>query len=649
MAFFIIAVLGMLLLGGGIYFGVNYAVERVVVADAKDKTQAWIDYFLSAMPDLDELLVNGQLTPAQRSVINAAEKVGDIFRFKVYSADARQILVSDDPNLAGAVQDKEPKHSLEAAAVMTAGTSDIQFHETAKAGTPPAYVEAYVPIIDDGGKTHGVIEVYVDQTHTTSLLRTTFTALALGLAIVVALGFGLLSFAVLLRSRQVKAARKEAEFFALHDPLTGLLNRVGFAERVKAAMDAPAWETAALVGFDIDGFKSLNETHGEAAGDQLLRHMARCLAGPIREREASGRLGGDEFMVLLRNREPEDVRTYVETVLAAVREPITVDGRVISGTLSAGIYMIGPRDEMARALYRTDVALYQAKVDGRNTARQFSAEMESRIASRRALEARLRDAVRNEGLAVYFQPLMDARQRACIGFEALVRLLDGEGGTISPAVFIPVAEDLGLINEIGAWVLREATRVAAGWPENLTVAVNLSVSQFGDGRLVETVREALAESGLPPHRLELEVTESMLIEDPGRVGAQLAELRALGASIAMDDFGSGYSSLGYLWQFGFDKLKIDRAFITALDANEGRAREVLDTIIMLGHKLDMRVTAEGIETERHADVLAELGCDQLQGFLYARPAPATELAAFLMQSYGETGVGRVTGRKAIAG
>jgi diguanylate cyclase (GGDEF)-like protein len=630
---FAIAILGMVLLGSGIYFGVNYAVQRAVVVDAEDKAHHWTEYFLTAMPDLDRLLAGGELTPAQAQVITTAETVGDVFRFKLYSPAARQVLVSDDASEADEDDDNEsPDHNATAAAVLATHRPNIELHDRAESGMPPIYVEAYVPIAGKSGPTHGVVEVYIDQTGTAGLLRTTFAALAVGLAIVAALAFGLPTLAFLFRSRQVRDARREAEFLAHHDPLTGLLNRTAFADRVRAALVRPPGETATLVAFDIDAFKAINETYGEAAGDLMLKHAGRALTGALRAGEVAGRPGDDHFVVLLRNRPPDEVRAYAETALAMVREPISVEGHAVGARLSAGIYEIEPDDDVARAIYRADVALYQGKVDGGNVARRFSTAMESKIAARRALETRLREAVRDQGFVLHFQPLVAAATGRCSGFEALLRLPDGAGGMISPAVFIPVAEDIGLITEIGAWVLGEATRIAATWPEDLFVAVNLSVQQFGDRRLVETVRQALAASGLAARRLELEVTESMLMESASAVGAQLSELRDLDISIAMDDFGTGYSSLGYLWQFGFDKLKIDRSFVMALDADEARAREVLDTIVVLGHKLDMRVTAEGIQTERQAEVLTALGCDHLQGFLYARPLPATELAAFLLRS-----------------
>jgi diguanylate cyclase (GGDEF)-like protein len=622
----------MAVLGSSIYFGVNYAVERAVIADGHDKARHWAEYFLSNMPELDRLLDDGRLDPQQVEVIKAAEKLGDVFRFKLFDLRGGVVLASDE-----ARYEQEPagsrEHSATAEEVLATGRSEIEVNDgTGKQNRPPLYVEAYVPIVDSSRTMHGVVELYIDQTGTARIFRATFAVLAVGLAVVAALAFGLPTLAFLMRSRQVSEAKRRVEFLAHHDPMTGLLNRSTFNERLAADLQRSHEQgtPVAVVFVDVDDFKAINDTFGHEAGDEFIKHVARCLSGLAGVEDFAARPGGDEFTVALVGRKADEVVQYVEAAMQAVREPLTIRGRAVSGRLSAGIYFVEAGASLEDAMHKADVALYQAKVDGRNTYRQFTAEMEADMMARRALEQKVRDATATGGFALHFQPLLDAETKLCAGFEALLRLPDGEGGFIPPGAFIPLAESMGLINEIGVWVLNEASRVAASWPADLFVAVNLSVKQFADGKLVEHVKAALEKSGLSPRQLELEVTESMLIENAEAVGAQLKELHKLGVSIAMDDFGTGYSSLGYLWQFGFDKLKIDRSFVAALDARDPRAREIVDTIIMLGHKLEMTVTAEGIETDYHASVLSELACDHFQGFLYGRPAPATELAAFLL-------------------
>ncbi|MEO8882220.1 MAG: bifunctional diguanylate cyclase/phosphodiesterase [Devosia sp.] len=543
------------------------------------------------------------------------------------------MLVSDDAKEADEDDDEEsPDHNDTAERVLQSSIPIVAIHADAEQGQPPLYVEAYVPIADASGSKHGVVEVYIDQTRTAALFRTTFAALAVGLALVASLAFGLPTLAFLFRGRQVAEARRKVEFLAHFDPMTGVLNRAAFATRLEKALRKAKADRGglAIVLFDVDDFKSINEAYGQAAGDAFLVHAAHCIESALGPRDICGRQGGDEFLALLAGRSDTEVAGYVEAVMNAMGQPINVDGRPIGGKVSAGVYMIDRNASFSEVLHRVGVALYQAKVDGRNAYRRFSPAVDAAMASRRALEERLRDATSNNGFELYFQPLLFAQTKVCAGFEALLRLPDGAGGMIPPSTFIPVAESIGLINEIGGWVLNEATRIAAEWPSDRFVAVNLSVRQFADGTLVVKVKDALAKTGLSPSQLELEVTESMLIDNAERVVTQLQELKALGVSIAMDDFGTGYSSLGYLWQFGFDKLKIDRSFIAALDADGTRAREVLDTIIVLGHKLDMTVTAEGIETEYQASVLSDLACDHVQGYLYGRPSPPSELAAFLL-------------------
>ena len=634
----VIALLGMVVLGGGIYFGVNYAVERAVASDAQAKAQQWADYFLTAMPDLDRLIADGRLTDEQTGIVHTAEKLGDVFRFKLYDPKARTILVSDDLSnrvKAAGVEDESPIFNDEAAEAMEMGEPAIEVQNgTGQVDRPPLFVEAYVPIPGPGGAARGVVEVYIDQTATAALFGTTFAALAIGLAVVAALAFGLPTLAFLFRSRQASEARRKADFLAHFDPMTGVLNRAAFTERLEKALRTSRADRSRLgvVNFDVDDFKSINDSNGHPAGDAFLKHVARCIESAIGPREFCGRPAGDEFIALLVGRSEAEIVAYVEAVMSAVREPMSFDGRSISGRVSAGIYLVERGASVADALHRADVALYQAKTEGRNTYRLFSADTDAAMTARRALEMRVREATEAQGFELYFQPLLKADTKACAGFEALLRLPDGMGGMVPPSTFIPIAEAMGLINEIGVWVLGEATRVAASWPSDLFVAVNLSVRQFANGKLVEAVKAALAESALPASRLELEVTESMLIENPDGVGAQLRELHALGVSIAMDDFGTGYSSLGYLWQFGFNKLKIDRSFVAALETNDVRARAILDTIIVLGHKLDMTVTAEGIETDHQAAILAKLACDHFQGYLYGRPTPASDLAAFLLRN-----------------
>lgn len=626
----IFAALGMVALGGAVLFGVNIAVNRAVSADAEYKAREWASYFIEQMPNLNRLIETGSPDASQLERIATAEKVGDVFRFKLFDRRGVLTLVSDESTFT--ISEDGNAKALE---VLRRGISIVSLEDgTGKENRPPVYVEAYVPIVDGPGGVRGVVEVYIDQTATASLLKTSFAALSLALALAGALAFGLPMMAYLLRSRQASEARQRADYLAHFEPMTGLLNRATFSRKLDSLLQGRGrGQSLALILLDVDDFKGINDTHGHEAGDELLIHVAKCIERLCRGTDVAARPGGDEFILALTDRSEPEVIELVERLRRDIGQPVLILGKSIAAKLSAGIYLVNREaDGTEDAMHKASVALYQAKLDGRNTSRLFSEELENGMRARRALEQLIRRTAEQEGFELHYQPLLHTDSGACAGFEALLRLPDGKGGHISPLTCIPVIEALGLINVVGKWVIEEAVRTAATWPSHLFVSVNLSVKQFEDGQLAGHVKNALAATGLKPKRLELEVTETLLMQNTESIAQQLSELRKLGVALAMDDFGTGYSSLGYLWQFGFDKLKIDQSFVAALNHHDKKAREILDTIIMLAHKLEMTVTAEGIETVHQAEVLSALGCDQVQGFLYGRPAAASEIALFLLEN-----------------
>ena len=626
----VFAAVGMAVLACAVLFGINTAVNRAVSADAEHKAREWAGYFIEQMPNLNRLIETGSPDASQMERIAAAEKIGDVFRFKLFDRRGVLTLVSDEGTFP-----MSEDGNLKALEVLRSGVSKVSLEDgSGKENRPPVYVEAYVPIVDGPGGVRGVVEVYIDQTSTASLFKTSFAALSLALALAGALAFGLPMMAYLLRSRQASEARQRAEYLAHYEPMTGLLNRASFTEKLDSILRRrDHGQSLALVLLDVDEFKGINDAHGHEAGDEFLKHVASCITDVCGSADLVARPGSDEFILAFTGHSEPDVVALVEHLKRCIAEPIVRRGKSISGKLSVGIYMVDRQaDKMVDALHKVDVALHQAKADGRNTYRVFTDDLEIGMQARRDLEQLIRTTAEQEGFELHYQPLLHTESGACAGFEALLRLPDGKGDHISPLICIPVIEAMGLINVVGKWVIEEAARTAATWPSHLFVSVNLSVKQFEDGQLAEHVKNALAASGLKPKRLELEVTETLLMQNTESIAQQINELRQLGVSIAMDDFGTGYSSLGYLWQFRFDKLKIDRSFIAALSHNDKKALEILDTIIMLGHKLDMTVTAEGIETAHQAEVLSSLACDHVQGFLYGRPVPASEIALFLLEN-----------------
>jgi diguanylate cyclase (GGDEF)-like protein/PAS domain S-box-containing protein len=430
---------------------------------------------------------------------------------------------------------------------------------------------------------------------------------------------------------EIEAGRR-AEFLAMHDPLTGLPNRVLLLERLEQAIASVSRrrDMAALLLLDLDRFKDINDTLGHPAGDLLLQQVAVRLAACVREVDTVARIGGDEFsIVLVGIKDAADAQLLSRRLLETFQMPFDLDGHEVLVTVSVGIALI-PTDGSIpdNLLKHADIALYRAKEDGRNASRFFEPEMDARLQRRKALERELRLALSRDELALYYQPKVCLRSGEVAGSEALVRWQHPERGLVPPGEFIGVAEETGLILQLGAWVLRTACRQAAAWP-NLEVSVNISPAQFRQPDLVQVVRGALHDSGLAPQRLELEVTESVLIQQPDAAAKLLDDLKALGVRVAMDDFGTGYSSLSYLQRFHFDKIKVDRSFIWAIDT-EPAAKAIVRAVINLADSLGMLTCAEGVETSGQLAALRREGCSEVQGYLFGKPMPAAEFE----QRYG---------------
>ncbi|MBI4922111.1 MAG: EAL domain-containing protein [Devosia nanyangense] len=421
------------------------------------------------------------------------------------------------------------------------------------------------------------------------------------------------------------------QHLARHDALTELPNRIQFLEEMaNSEASIERGEKTAVLCIDLDHFKSVNDTLGHAIGDKLLKQASARLWGTTRETDVLARLGGDEFSLLLRPIErPGDAATIAERIVKTMSSPFIIDGHQIAIGASVGI-AIAPQDGASTdvLMKNADMALYRAKSEGRSTYHFFEKDMDAAIQKRRMIEAGLRAALQLHELRVVFQPLVGLKENRVTCLEALLRWTHGERGNISPAEFIPIAEETGLIVPIGEWVLREACKAAVGWPTEARVAVNLSPVQFKNKRLFETVHAILAETGLPPTRLELEITESLLLNDSEQTLQTLHRLRAIGIRISMDDFGTGYSSLSYLRSFPFDKIKIDRSFMRDLESR-GDSLAIIKAVIGLGHSLGMSTTAEGVETEEQLKAVREQGCNEVQGFLFSPPLEAGQVAALL--------------------
>jgi diguanylate cyclase (GGDEF)-like protein len=439
--------------------------------------------------------------------------------------------------------------------------------------------------------------------------------------------------------------RRQAEIkiahMARHDALTDLPNRVLLRERLSEVLpQVEDGEWLAVLYLDLDHFKNVNDTLGHPVGDELLREVADRLRGCVRETDTISRVGGDEFCIIQTGiRDAADSERLARRIAEAIRAPYDIHGHLVMIDASVGI-AFAPADgtDANELLKNADMALYGAKADGRGVYRFFEPRMDARMKARRALELALRKALANDEFELYYQPAVTLEGETVQCCEALLRWNHPEHGLVMPADFIPIAEEIGLIVPIGEWVIRRACEDASTWPDDIRVAVNLSPTQLNNSLLFPTVLNALTAAELPAHRLELEITEAVLMENTEANLRTLHGLRALGIHISMDDFGTGYSSLSYLRSFPFDKIKIDRCFIAGLgEDNESAA--IVQAVAGLAQQLSMTTTAEGVETRAQLDRVRELGCTDVQGYFYSPPVPAKDLAAiFAKRSEGGSAV-----------
>jgi diguanylate cyclase (GGDEF)-like protein/PAS domain S-box-containing protein len=425
-----------------------------------------------------------------------------------------------------------------------------------------------------------------------------------------------------------RRAEVKIEHMAHYDALTDLANRALLNERLEQALaHFHGDEMVAVHHLDLDQFKAVNDTFGHHAGDKLLKIVADRLRGLVRETDTIARTGGDEFVIVQAPiSDPAEATVLAQQIIAWISEPYDIDdGQQAAVGTSIGI-AVSPGDGNAsdKLLRNADLALYRAKGDGRGTFRFFEPAMDEQMQARRIMEQDLRKALPAGEFELYYQPVVNLESSEISGFEALLRWNHPERGQVPPATFIPLAEEIGFIVPLGEWVIREACLAAARWPEHLNVAVNISAAQFRGSSLMPVVVNALAASGLHPARLEIEITETVLLHDREATIAMLHQLRTLGIRIAMDDFGTGYSSLTYLQSFPFDKIKIDRSFVKDITENAG-SLYIVRAVAALANGMGMAATAEGVETKEQLDKIAAVGCTEMQGYLFSRPLPVAEI------------------------
>ena len=616
--------------------GVVWAIGRVadehLKVDAEHTAIAWANFVVRVVPELDSILGGELPSERAREQLEGVRTASNVFRFKFFAPDGRLLLVSDslgsrpDPAAGGGFSNPT------AATIALGGGNYIKLEDHGDGvKRPRVYSEAYVPI-KRNGRLIGVVEVYVDQTERAATVSASFRRVvaAVGAALVALLAFGGWLWRGQLRHE--RAAEERVRYLAHHDVLTGALNRASFQDALQLATRHHGRADDSSLGFavlciDLDHFKDVNDSLGHAAGDELLRQLTVRLRGVLRNADLVARLGGDEFAVLQSGVDSSDsVATLAERIVQALGQPYELAGQrcVCSASVGAAIRGIDGADAEG-LMHRADLALYRAKTNGRAGYSFYDPGLDRDLQNRRALTRDLRDALANGSLVLHFQPLFGGDGQTLCGYEALARWPHPTRGFVPPLEFIPLAEETGLIDELGRWVLNAACTEAARWPAPLSVAVNLSPAQFRrEGAIIDEINAALQAAGLPADRLEVEITESLLMSNTEPVLRTLNTLHTMGVRIAMDDFGTGHSSLAYLWRFPFDKVKIDRAFTQNL-VDDDKVDLIVRSIVSLAHSLDIRVNAEGVETASQMAALREHGCDELQGYLLGRPGPADRL------------------------
>jgi len=437
-----------------------------------------------------------------------------------------------------------------------------------------------MPLLGPQSEQLGYVKYKIDVTQVTGAYASGLVWFGLALALFGAAVFAIPAAGFVVQRNLAERSHRNAKYLASFDALTGLLNRRGFIKQVQACIDAGRVSHMAYI--DADNFKAVNDTYGHAVGDAFLKYIADEARRLFPSSALLARLGGDEFVIAIKSHTDIKAQEKLDQLLEQCTSSITLNDVTITPSISIGLCTVGDQTSLETALKDADTALYTAKSDGGGRIALYTQDMGRKMEERRALEARLRDAIANEDFFLHYQPLVDASTKSLVGHEALLRLTDISGKLVPPDHFIPLAEEMGLITDIGAWVLREATRAIAELDDTSMIAINLSAEQFKSGGFVETVSDALSRAGLPAHRLELEITESLILEDSADIAFQLDALKEMGVSIAMDDFGT-------------------------------------ESIISLGDKLGMDVTAEGIETRNQLEILANLGCDVVQGYYFGKP------------------------------
>lgn len=612
---------------------------RVLQSHAAQTAQSWTTYFTQVTPDLETVVKTGEPDAVTIAKYREASKINHIKQFTVLNAVGRPVYTFN----AQLPDSESTADSISAAAQRRLSALLVQQMAGTKVdGSAKSVVNAAISPILKNGIAIGAVNVVVDQSYLSSVFFE--AALAGGWDILVLVNLVLLAcwFMYLLVTRAAKAHGEQASRI---DELTGLPSRTAYMQELDDALartDTKACKTA-IMAVKIDRFRELNELLGHDGADTILREVAKRLQTVAGQKGYAARISGNTFGMQFPNLlSPNAASDIGDQIIQTLAEPFMCRGKHIQPKASIGV-SLSPDDgtDAETMVKRADIAQFIAKEHGGNQLMFFDPDAASKFARKHELENMIISACEGQLFQLFYQPLYDLKSQQLKGFEALIRLPDGSSGMIPPDQFIPAAESMRKIGEIGAWVLFEACRTASNWPSSVSIAVNLSPLQFETGNLISDVSQALELSGLAPDRLELEITEGLMLDNNDAVRQQLDQIQAMGIKIALDDFGTGYSSLSYLWRFPFDRIKIDRSFVVGMGESD-QAKGILKTIVDLAGTMKLPITAEGIETEEQLAYLTELGCHVGQGFYLGRPQPDTEVASTLINNFRITKSGSTT-------
>ncbi len=616
--------------------------------ELRASASGWAAYLVNNVDDLEQVMTTGEVSSDSLKVFRSASRFGHVFRYQLFDRRGRSVYASD-----GQRQDYPARYQ------QRGGQSTPSFREVVKAKSPiirlrePAhdnqdlrdlperYGQIYLPVIANRDVL-GIVEIYVDQTDKAARYHHVFVVFATGLTLLILFAMAFPMVMVWRKTKQRELAERQLHDMAHTDPLTRLANRTNFRDRLGQALAGArdGQRVIALFWLDLDRFKTINDALGHPVGDALLCQVAHRLRRTLAQQDVVARLGGDEFAIVLTDcRERRHAGQLAQQLIRTLAIPFDVEGHHVVIGVSIGI-VFAPYDgdQVDDLLKKADIALYRAKDAGRSTYRFFKPDMEARSEVRHALEEDLRIAIHSNQLRLHYQAQVCLDSGRITGFEALLRWHHPRFGHMPPGEVVALAEETGLIMPLGYWALQQACADATTWPESIRVSVNISAVQFSHANLVDLVSDALSISGLAADRLDLEITESIVMADSKATIAKLRKLRRLGVHLSMDDFGTGYSSLSRLRHLPFNHLKVDRSFIKELGGNPDDIA-IVHAIVTLGQNLGMQIIAEGVETDAQLAQLRTEGCDIAQGFFFGRPVPATEIGRELARHHPVSSVG----------